>query len=158
MVLTATYDDVNIHRAVSTRLIVSFWWFFALIVTTSYTANLAAFLTKEQMEASVKNADELSKQTSIQYGAVTGGSTLSFFQKSNYSTYQKMYAVMESNPSVFVRHNDEGVDRVARGNHKYAFLCESSTIEYEVNRNCNLTQVGGLLDSKHYGIAMPVSE
>ena len=30
---------------------------------------------------------------------------------------------------------------------------ESSTMEYIVNGNCNLTQVGGLLDSRGYGIA-----
>ena len=30
---------------------------------------------------------------------------------------------------------------------------ESSTIEYITNLNCNLTQIGGLLDAKGYGIA-----
>ena len=32
-------------RAISTRLISSVWWFFNLIMISSYTANLAAFLT-----------------------------------------------------------------------------------------------------------------
>lgn len=32
---------------------------------------------------------------------------------------------------------------------------ESTTIEYEVQRNCDLVQVGGLLDQKGYGIATP---
>ena len=35
---------------------------------------------------------------------------------------------------------------------------ESTTVEYTIERNCKLTQVGGLLDSKGYGIAMPPSE
>lgn len=35
---------------------------------------------------------------------------------------------------------------------------ESSQIEYITQQNCNLTQVGGLLDSKGYGIALPVSK
>jgi len=30
---------------------------------------------------------------------------------------------------------------------------ESASIEYISERNCNLTQIGGLLDSKGYGIA-----
>ena len=30
---------------------------------------------------------------------------------------------------------------------------ESTSIEYQTERNCQLTQVGGLLDSKSYGIA-----
>lgn len=31
---------------------------------------------------------------------------------------------------------------------------ESTTIEYVIERECDLTQVGGLLDSKSYGIAL----
>ena len=29
-------------------------------------------------------------------------------------------------------------------------------LDYMVQRNCNLTQIGGLLDSKGYGIATPI--
>ena len=49
------------------------------------------------------------------------------------------------------------IDRVARENGKYAFLMESTTVEYIVERQCDLTQIGGLLDSKGYGIALPPS-
>ena len=35
---------------------------------------------------------------------------------------------------------------------------ESTTVEYTIERNCKLTQIGGLLDSKGYGIALPPSE
>lgn len=45
-----------------------------------------------------------------------------------------------------------------RGKGAYAYLMESTTIEYVVERNCELTQVGGMLDSKGYGIAMPPSK
>jgi len=45
-----------------------------------------------------------------------------------------------------------------KGKGNYAFLMESTSIEYVVERNCELTQVGGQLDSKGYGIAMPPSE
>lgn len=40
----------------------------------------------------------------------------------------------------------------------YAFLMESTSIEYVIERNCELTQIGGMLDSKGYGIAMRQSE
>lgn len=61
-------------------------------------------------------------------------------------------------PSVFTDSNSEGVERVIKGKGNYAFLMESTSIEYVVERNCDLTQVGGLLDSKGYGIAMPPSK
>lgn len=50
--------------------------------------------------------------------------------------------------------NEEGVARVMSDGEDYAFLMESTSIGYEVQRKCELTQVGSLLDSKGYGIAM----
>lgn len=48
--------------------------------------------------------------------------------------------------------NVEGVKKVE--NENYAYLMESTTIEYVIERHCSLAQVGGLLDDKGYGIAM----
>lgn len=67
-----------------------------------------------------------------------------------------MWAAIESaRPEVFVKNNDEGVDRVRKSKRGYAFMMESTTIEYYMARYCDLMQIGGLLDSKGYGIAMP---
>ena len=38
------------------------WWFFTLIIISSYTANLAAFLTVERMITPIENADDLANQ------------------------------------------------------------------------------------------------
>jgi ionotropic kainate glutamate receptor 2 len=68
-----------------------------------------------------------------------------------------MWRFMESKkPSVFVSTYEEGVRRVLEGN--YAFLMESTMLDYAVQRDCNLTQIGGLLDSKGYGVATPKGE
>ena len=68
--------------------------------------------------------------------------------------YQKMWRYMESHVAeTFVNSYEEGVNRVLNGS--YAFLGESAMLDYLVQRNCNLTQIGGLLDSKGYGIATP---
>lgn len=66
----------------ATRIIASFWWLFCLICVASYTANLAAFLTKSKMKLQINNADDLARQTAIKYGCFAGGSTRSFFQVS----------------------------------------------------------------------------
>lgn len=57
-------------------------------------------------------------------------------------------------PSVFVKSTEEGIARVL--NSRYAFLLESTMNEYHRRLNCNLTQIGGLLDTKGYGIGMPL--
>ena len=150
---------LNLYRAVSTRMVAGIWWFFTLIMISSYTANLAAFLTVERMDSPIESAEDLAKQTKIKYGALRGGSTAAFFRDSNFSTYQRMWSFMESaRPVAFTLSNQEGVDRVVRGKGSYAFLMESTSIEYVIERNCDLTQIGGLLDSKGYGIAMPPSK
>ncbi|VVD05446.1 unnamed protein product [Leptidea sinapis] len=146
-------------KGYSTRWVCGMWWFFALIMCSSYTANLAAFLTNAAMDDSIKSAEDLAMQTKIKYGTVEGGSTFSFFKRSNVSTFQRMWTAMESaRPSVFVKNNDEGVERVLNSKRSYAFLMESTAIEYRLQRKCQLMQVGGLLDSKGYGIAMPFPE
>ena len=70
-----------------------------------------------------------------------------------------MWSFMDSAiPSAFTSSNKDGVERVIKDKGNYAFLMESTSIEYVIERNCELTQVGGLLDSKGYGIAMPPSK
>ena len=76
------------------------------------------------------------------------------FRDSKVERYQKMWRYMESHVAeTFVNSYEEGVNRVLNGS--YAFLGESAMLDYLVQRNCNLTQIGGLLDSKGYGIATP---
>uniref|UniRef100_A0A673NN52 Glutamate receptor n=1 Tax=Sinocyclocheilus rhinocerous TaxID=307959 RepID=A0A673NN52_9TELE len=142
-------------RALSTRCVSGVWWAFTLIIISSYTANLAAFLTVQRMEVPIESADDLADQTNIQYGTIQGGSTMTFFMNSRYQTYQRMWNYMYSKqPSVFVKSTEEGIARVL--NSKYAFLLESTMNEYHRRLNCNLTQIGGLLDTKGYGIGMPL--
>jgi ionotropic glutamate receptor len=44
-----------LFSAFSTRMVAGLWWFFTLIMISSYTANLAAFLTVERMESPIGN-------------------------------------------------------------------------------------------------------
>ncbi|XP_028436309.1 glutamate receptor ionotropic, kainate 5 [Perca flavescens] len=142
-------------RALSTRCVSGVWWAFTLIIISSYTANLAAFLTVQRMEVPIESPDDLADQTNIEYGTIHGGSTMTFFMNSRYQTYQRMWNYMYSKqPSVFVKSTEEGIARVV--NSKYAFLMESTMNEYYRGRNCNLTKIGGLLDTKGYGIGMPL--
>ncbi|KAH8342593.1 hypothetical protein KR084_011375, partial [Drosophila pseudotakahashii] len=162
-------------RAMSTRIISSTWGFFSLIIVASYTANLAAFLTTERMINPIENAEDLASQTEISYGTLDSGSTMTFFrvsksiwshfqiyqfymlktyQDSMIETYKKMWRSMDNKkPTAFTSTYEDGIRRVNQGN--YAYLMESTMLDYIVQRDCNLTQIGGLLDTKGYGIATP---
>lgn len=68
-----------------------------------------------------------------------------------------MWAFMSSRKNTaLVKNNREGITRVLTTD--YAMLMESTSIEYISQRNCNLTQIGGLIDSKGYGVGTPIGE
>jgi glutamate receptor, ionotropic, invertebrate len=132
------------------------WWFFTLIMVSSYTANLAAFLTIESVSSPISNVEDLANADgAIPYGAKKGGSTFGFFKESDNPIYKKMYEYMVNHPEHMTSSNDEGLERAKAG--RYAFLMESSSIEYIIERQCEVRQLGGELDAKGYGIAMKKS-
>ncbi|KAJ8716388.1 hypothetical protein PYW07_003015 [Mythimna separata] len=137
--------------AYSTRAVASVWWVFALVITSSYTANLATLLAKKSSDQLISNVQELAdNQLGIDYGAKFNGSTYKFFEHSQSELYQRMFQHMRARE--MPDSNRAGIAKVEKGN--YAFLMESTTIDYETERNCGVTKVGALLDSKGYGIAM----
>ncbi|KAJ3588095.1 hypothetical protein NHX12_011690 [Muraenolepis orangiensis] len=144
-------------RSLSGRIVGGVWWFFTLIIISSYTANLAAFLTVERMVSPIESAEDLAKQTEIAYGTLDSGSTKEFFRRSKIALFDKMWTYMRSaEPSVFVKTTAEGVVRVRKSKGKYAYLLESTMNEYiEQRKPCDTMKVGGNLDSKGYGIATP---
>lgn len=68
-----------------------------------------------------------------------------------------MNEYMEKHPEFLFDSNQEGVENVKKNN-RYAFLMESTSIEYNTVRECNLAKVGQTLDEKGYGIAMRKSK
>ena len=76
------YIDIYlvIYRSLSGRVVGCMWWCFTLIIISSYTANLAAFLTVQRMQSPIESAEDLAKQTEIKYGTVESGTTKEFFR------------------------------------------------------------------------------
>ncbi|XP_021919064.1 glutamate receptor 1-like isoform X1 [Zootermopsis nevadensis] len=144
-------------RSISGRIVGSVWWFFTLILISSYTANLAAFLTVERMVAPINSPEDLASQTEVQYGTLYHGSTWDFFRKSQITLYSKMWEFMSSRKHVFVRTYDEGIKRVRTSKGKYALLIESPKNDYINEREpCDTMKVGRNLDAKGFGVATPL--
>lgn len=84
-------QSVSIHQSANLHIFIGEYicscplpflhrWAFTLIIISSYTANLAAFLTVQRMEVPIESVDDLADQTAIEYGTMHGGSTMTFFQ------------------------------------------------------------------------------
>ncbi|KAK3581635.1 hypothetical protein CHS0354_014385, partial [Potamilus streckersoni] len=142
-------------RSYSGRIVGSAWWFFTLILISSYTANLAAFLTIERLLPPIKSADDLLKHPEIEYGTLKTGSSRTFFETSLVSTYAKMWQFMNANfDKVMKTEIQQGVEQVQTSKGKYAFLLESTwNIYWNQRKPCKTMKVGDNLDSKGYGIA-----
>ncbi|XP_069955932.1 glutamate receptor 1 isoform X3 [Cherax quadricarinatus] len=144
-------------RSLSGRIVGSAWWFFTLIIISSYTANLAAFLTVERMVTPIKSVDDLAKQTEVEYGTRDGGSSKEFFERSKISVYNRMWEFMSSRKYVFTSTYEEGIERVRTSKGKYAFLLESVKNDY-INEQlpCDTMKIGQNLNSNGYGVATPM--
>ena len=66
----------------TTRFIAGMWYLFTLIMVSSYTANLAASLTAENLHTPINSAEDLANQNVIKYGCLGDGSTHNFFKVS----------------------------------------------------------------------------
>ncbi|XP_050308479.1 glutamate receptor ionotropic, kainate 2-like [Anthonomus grandis grandis] len=142
--------------AIPTRLVSGVWWFFVLIMVSSYTANLASFLVTEnniELFTDVKSLVENAEKYEIRYGSKLEGATYDFFEKSvGNELYQTIAKHMAEHKEDMPSDNEKGVEMAEK--YKYAFFMESTSIEYTTQRHCNLTRVGDQLDEKDYGIAL----
>ncbi|XP_068151172.1 glutamate receptor ionotropic, kainate 2 [Drosophila tropicalis] len=139
------------------RILTGMWWFFALMMLSTYTANLAAFLTSNKWQNSITSLGDLIEQDDVHFGSMRGGSTSLFFSESNDTDYQRAWNKMKDfKPNAFTSTNKEGVARVKKEKGGYAFLMETTSLQFNIERDCNLMQIGEQIGEKHYGLAVPL--
>ncbi|XP_053400246.1 glutamate receptor 1-like isoform X2 [Mercenaria mercenaria] len=136
------------------RILTSSWWFFALILISSYTANLAAFLTVKKINTPIKTVTDLASQTKIKYGTVQSSGIMSFFKNTDIEHFSKMWAQMsEIEPSSMVKSTEEGFKKVKE--ELYAFFWDTTVNKYKTIENCDFMEVGPPFDPKGFGIGVP---
>uniref|UniRef100_A0A3Q3G1M9 Glutamate receptor n=1 Tax=Labrus bergylta TaxID=56723 RepID=A0A3Q3G1M9_9LABR len=70
----------SILGSVALRIVMGSWWLFTLIVCSSYTANLAAYLTVSRMDNAVRSFQDLSRQADLVYGTVRESAVYEYFR------------------------------------------------------------------------------
>ena len=136
------------------RVLTSAWWFFSLILISTYTANLAAFLTVKRINPPISDMGDLASQTKIQYGTVKNSGVEMFFRNTKIEPFSNMWASMaELMPEGMVNNTEEGLQKVKEGN--YAFLWDSTVTSYLAAIDCDYTEIGPSVDPKGFGIGVP---
>uniref|UniRef100_A0A8C6SIZ3 Glutamate receptor, ionotropic, delta 1a n=1 Tax=Neogobius melanostomus TaxID=47308 RepID=A0A8C6SIZ3_9GOBI len=136
------------------------WWLFTLIVCSSYTANLAAYLTVSRMDNAVRSFADLSKQSDLMYGTVRDSAVYEFFRAKGTNPLEQdnMFAELWKIVSKNNGHDNsvsgpmEGIKKV----NSYAFLWDMAVVEYAAltDDDCTLTIAGNSLSTRGYGIAL----
>ncbi|XP_029947377.1 glutamate receptor U1 [Salarias fasciatus] len=137
-------------KALSGRVICSTWWVFSVVLLACYFSNLSSSKSPESTHLTVKGFEDLANQDTIEYGCLTGSSTLAFFKNSNNPVYRRIYEHMERSKSL-VSSMDEGVRRSKEGN--FAFIGESVSLDLAVARHCELVRAHEVIGMRGYSIA-----
>uniref|UniRef100_A0A8W4FLP0 Glutamate receptor n=1 Tax=Sus scrofa TaxID=9823 RepID=A0A8W4FLP0_PIG len=150
------------YTTLATRMMMGAWWLFALIVISSYTANLAAFLTITRIESSIQSLQDLSKQTDIPYGTVLDSAVYEHVRMKGMNPFERdsMYSQMwrminRSNGSENnVLESQAGIQKVKYGN--YAFVWDAAVLEYVAinDPDCSFYTIGNTVADRGYGIAL----
>ncbi|KAJ8404772.1 hypothetical protein AAFF_G00331590 [Aldrovandia affinis] len=138
------------------------WWLFTLIVCSSYTANLAAYLTVSRMDNSIRTFQDLSKQMDLAYGTVRDSAVYDYFRAKGTnpleqdSTFAELWRTISKNNGhdYSVSSPSEGIRKAKKG--PYAFLWDMAVVEYAAltDDDCSITVTGNSMSSKGYGIGM----
>uniref|UniRef100_H3DJN3 Glutamate receptor n=1 Tax=Tetraodon nigroviridis TaxID=99883 RepID=H3DJN3_TETNG len=152
------------YTTLATRMMMGVWWMFALIVISSYTANLAAFLTITRIENSIQSLQDLSKQTELPYGTVLDSAVYDQVRSKAMNPFERdpMYSQMwrminrtgGGDGDNNVEESKEGVRKVKYGH--FGFVWDASVLEYIANNDddCSFYTVSSNAPDRGYGIAM----
>ncbi|CAL8251208.1 unnamed protein product [Boreogadus saida] len=148
------------YTTLATRMMMGVWWMFALIVISSYTANLAAFLTITRIENSIQSLQDLSRQTDLPYGTVLDSAVYDQVRSKAMNPferdpmYSQMWRMINRTGDNNVDESKEGIRKVKYGH--FGFVWDAAVLEYVAvnDEDCSFYTVASNAPDRGYGIAM----
>ena len=119
------------------------------------TFDTVVLMKKSDTSDRINSSVELFQHADIDYGLVKDGFTENFFRQSGNRFYREIYENMDKTQLPLT--SADGVRKVQDSDGKYAFIIDSSTAEYWVNKEpCNLYsfRLGSALDCHKYAFAV----
>ncbi|XP_014091080.1 glutamate [NMDA] receptor subunit 1 [Bactrocera oleae] len=138
-------------RSFSARVLGMFWAGFAMIIVASYTANLAAFLVLERPKTKLSGINDARLRNTMENltcATVKGSSVDMYFRRQ--VELSNMYRTMEANNYDTA---EQAIQDVKKGK-LMAFIWDSSRLEYEASKDCELVTAGELFGRSGYGIGL----
>nr|KAG5699186.1 hypothetical protein BaRGS_012707 [Batillaria attramentaria] len=141
-------------QTTSMRAIIAFFWFSVIIIEAAYTANLAAYLTLQQIDNRIKTVHDLAGQTQIKYGAENGSGLMHFFRTQREDPFERMWAFMKINEETSLLSNTtEIIQKVNTG--KFAFIADGVTNDYYASQYCGIEAIDQNFGAKDFSFGFP---
>ncbi|VDK17990.1 unnamed protein product [Anisakis simplex] len=138
-------------RSCSARVLGVVWCGFCMIMVASYTANLAAFLVLDQPDKGLIGITDprfRNPSANFSFGTVLDTNTYQYFKR--HVELSTMHRNMEAHN---VRHASHAISALMNGTLD-AFIWDSTRLEFEAARNCELRTRGALFGRSAYGIGL----
>lgn len=126
------------------RLVAVVWWFFCLIICSTYTANLAAYLSKMQLLPD--SVDHLLAQNKIRYGCIESTTNCDFFRYATNPLHRHAWFTMTElwrNETIFP--DTKEALKYVRSHADFALFDDVSYFRYQMNVDCDLAIVSDAL-------------
>ncbi|XP_046553265.1 glutamate receptor ionotropic, kainate glr-3-like [Haliotis rubra] len=140
----------------SSRILLSAWLLFTVILSATYSGNLIASITGGKQKLPFSTLAELAQQDTYTWGFDGGSNYLSLFRDSNLSDYQAIWQGMQTNredTDVMSIDNDVHLRRVLQG--RYAYIGDETFFELWKGMSCDLQMVEQQFDLLQFALGLP---
>ncbi|XP_041366451.1 glutamate receptor ionotropic, kainate 2-like [Gigantopelta aegis] len=141
-------------QTTSMRTLIAFFWFCVLVIDAAYTANLAAYLTLQQIDDRIKTIYDLADQTDLKYGVQKGSDLEEFIRTQSVDPFERMWAFMKlREEETLVSNMTLALENIKNG--KFAFIGDHSTNEYYAKQQCGIESIEQNFGQKNFGLGFP---
>ena len=137
-------------RSPSGRMILMTWWFFVVLITNMYAANLTAFMTLDKQGVPISSAKDLLAQQVYKWGVQHNSVTSALLEHHIHDT-QKALQKGSQNVSSF----EDGMRQVYEGG--FALVEDTLWLEYNISDSCDIFFVGEKLLTIPVAFGLPMN-
>ncbi|CAL1532137.1 unnamed protein product [Lymnaea stagnalis] len=146
----------QLPRSATGRTLLTFWWLYCIVVSSTYSGNLIAFLTVTKEPVPFYSLQGMLGQDKFKWGVMGKSIYEMLFQYSEdpvkQALWERIKTVNQSDPSVLSLNVNEHFGRVKRED--YVFIVEKSITDYWHVDECDHILIKENLFTLHYAVGL----
>lgn len=126
------------------------WWFFVMILTSMYTANLTAYMTINRIDNTISNIKKLPEQSEYKWGMIANRN-----METRLLTHVDTKFAEVAKTGVKLKDLDEAITKVREGG--FVFIDESKVLDYVFREDCDMVHLVNDMGSSEWSFALPMN-